>query len=101
MQDVIEQTTKIIEDAGLGGRFSTWPVPAAMMSTIAGAEYAIKWIEGETNGKVDLEVLQQCMADYAGMSIELNPYVENEVTYDNYLLFLVDFLTYGDLPEQE
>ncbi|HOB34347.1 MAG: DUF3798 domain-containing protein [Firmicutes bacterium] len=101
LQDVIEQTTKIIEDAGLGGRFSTWPVPAAMMSTIAGAEYAIKWIEGETNGKVDLEVLQQCMADYAGMSIELNPYVENEVTYDNYLLFLVDFLTYGDLPEQE
>lgn len=100
LQDVIDQTTQIIVDAGLSGRFSTWPVPAAMMSTIASAEYAIKWLEGETDGKVDLKVLKQCMADYAGMPIDLTPYVENQETYDNYLLFLVDFLTYGDLPEQ-
>ena len=98
LQDVIDQTTKIIEDAGLGGRFSTWPVPAAMMSTIAGAEYAVKWLNGETDGKFDKKVLAECMSDYAGMDISLNPYVENGVTYDNYLLFLVDFLTYGKLP---
>ena len=98
LQDVIDQTTKIIEDAGLGGRFSTWPVPAAMMATIAGAEYAVKWLNGETDGKFDKKVLAECMSDYAGMDISLNPYVENGVTYDNYLLFLVDFLTYGKLP---
>lgn len=99
LQDVINQTTKIIEDAGLGGRFSTWPVPAAMMATIASADYAVKWIKGETSGKVDLKVLEKCMADYAGIKITLNPYVENNVSYNNYLLFLMDFLTYGDLPE--
>ena len=101
LQDVIDKTTEKIVAAGLGGRFSTWPVPAAMMATIASAEYAVKWIKGETNGKVDLKVLEQCMADYAGMEITLNPYVESGVTYNNYLFFLMDFLTYGDLPEQE
>jgi hypothetical protein len=98
LQDVIDQTTQIIVDAGLSGRFSTWPVPAAMMATIASAEYAVKWINGETEGKVDLKVLEQCMADYAGMDISLEPYVESGVTYNNYLFFLMDFLTYGELP---
>ncbi|HOE56578.1 MAG TPA: DUF3798 domain-containing protein [Bacillota bacterium] len=98
LQDVIDQTTKIVTDAGLGGRFSTWPVPAAMMATIASAEYAVKWLNGETNGKLDKKVLAECMSDYAGLDITLNPYVEEGVSYDNYLLFLMDFLTYGDLP---
>ncbi len=98
LQDVIDQTTKIVVDAGLGGRFSTWPVPAAMMATIAGAEYAVKWLNGETSGKFDKKVLAECMSDYAGLDITLNPYVEKGVSYDNYLLFLMDFLTYGDLP---
>jgi len=99
LQDVIDQTTKIIVDAGLGGRFSTWPVPAAMMSTIGSAEYAIKWMNGETNGKVDQAVLEKCMADYAQIDISLSPYVEGGTSYDNYYLFLMDFLTYGDLPK--
>lgn len=95
MQDVIDQTTKIITDAGLGGRFSTWPVPAAMMSTIASTEYAIKWMNGETDGKVDQKVLEECMSEYAGLPIVLNPYTENGETFDNYYMFLMDFLTYG------
>ncbi len=99
MQNVIDQTTKIITDANLGGRFSTWPVPAAMMSTIASTEYALKWMNGETSGKVDQKALEQCMADYAKMPIKLNPYVEGETTYGNYYMFLMDFLTYGKIGE--
>lgn len=99
LQDVIDQTTAIIEEAGLGGRFSTWPVPAAMMSTIASTEYAVKWLNGETDGKVDQAALEACMSDYAGMPITLNPYVESGVTYGNYYLFLMDFLTYGEIGQ--
>ncbi len=99
MQNVIDQTTKIITDAGLGGRFSTWPVPAAMMNTIASTEYAIKWINGETNGKVDQKVLEQCMADYAGMQVSLTPYSECDKVFDHNYLYLIDFLTYGELPK--
>lgn len=99
LQNVIDQTTKKITDAGLDGRFSTWPVPAAMMSTIASTEYALKWLDGDTSEKVDQGILEQCMSDYAKMPITLNPYVESGTTYDHYYLFLMDFLTYGDLPE--
>ncbi|HEY8500467.1 MAG TPA: DUF3798 domain-containing protein [Clostridia bacterium] len=99
MQNVIDQTTKIIEDAGLGGRFSTWPVPASIMNTIASTRYAIKWINGETNGKVDQKVLEQCMSDYAQLPISLSTYTEGGVTYDNYYMYLMDFLTYGDLSD--
>ena len=99
MQDVIDQTLALIQEKGLDGRFSTWPVPASMMATIAGTNYAFAWMNGETDGKLDLDVLNQCMYDYAGMNIDLQPYTENGVTYDNYLLFLMDYLTYGDLPE--
>ena len=70
-----------------------------MMATIAGTNYAFAWMNGETDGTLDLDVLNQCMYDYAGMNIDLQPYTENGVTYDNYLLFLMDYLTYGDLPE--
>ena len=35
------------------------------------------------------------MSEYAGLPITLNPYIESGVTYDNYYLFLMDFLTYG------
>lgn len=98
LQDVINQTTAKIVNAGHGGRFSTWPVPAAMMSTIASTEYAIKWLDGETNAKVDQAVLEQCMSDYAGLPITLNPYVEGGTTYSHYYMFLMDFLTYGELP---
>lgn len=98
MQDVIDQTEQIIIDAGLGGRFSTWPVPASMMNTIAGCNYAMKWMDGETNGKLDVDVLNQCMEDYAGMAIELTNYEENGAVFDNYFLYLMDYLTYGELP---
>ena len=99
IQTVLEETEQMIVDAGLAGRFSTWPVPAAMMSTVAATEYAVKWMAGETDGKLDPEVLSQCMADYAGMEIDLENYTdENGTTYDNYFMFLVGFYTYGGLP---
>ncbi len=96
MQDVIDQTTQIIVDAGLAGRFSTWPVPASIMNTVAGTEYAFKWMAGETEGKLDVPVLNQCMNDYAGMAIELTNYEENGKVYDNYFFYLMDYLTYGE-----
>lgn len=99
IDEIIEATEKVIVDAGLAGRFSTWPVPAAMMCTVAATEYGMKWMAGETDGRLDLDVLSACMKDYAGMEIELENYTdENGTTYDNYLLFLIDYYTYGGLP---
>lgn len=102
LQHVIDETTRILEEKGVLGRFSTWPVPVAMMNTVASTEYAIKWMAGEIADKdtLDLAVLEQCMADYAGVAVVTSPYAEtangNTVTYDNYRLIIMDFLTYGE-----
>lgn len=102
MENVISQTAVKLQEKGVLGRFSTWPVPVSMMDTVASTEYAIKWMAGEIADKntIDLKVLEQCMADYAKVSVVTSPYAEtangNTVTYDNYRLILMDFLTYSE-----
>lgn len=98
LKHVIDETTRILKEKGGLGRFSTWPVPVSMMGTIASAEYAIKMMNGEISGdKLDIEALEKCMADYAGVSVATSPYAEEGgKTYDNYRLIIMDFLTYGE-----
>lgn len=91
---VVGATREKLEEKNVLGRFSTWPVPVSMMFTIAGTEYAIKWMDGETNGKCDTVVLNKCMSDYAGVNINYTNYEENGKSFDNYFLVLMDFLTY-------
>jgi len=77
-------------------------VPASMMGTATGAEYAIKWINGEVpKDSIDYDVLSRIMADYVNeltgesVDITLAPYEEDGVTYDNFLLNFIDsYLTY-------
>ena len=45
---------------------STWPVPVNMLMVEAGVDYAIEFIEGRTNGRVDEEVLTEIVSRIAG-----------------------------------
>lgn len=97
LQHVIDETRRILKEKGVEGRLSTWPVPAAMMFTIAGTEYAFKVINGEVPfDKLDIPVLEQCMADYAGVKVDSSAYTDDATgkTYDNFRFVLMDFLTY-------
>ena len=97
LQHVIDETRKILKEKGLEGRLSTWPVPAAMMFTIAGTEYAFKVINGEVPfDKLDIKVLEQCMADYAGVKVDSTAYLDEATgkVYSNFRFVLMDFLTY-------
>ncbi len=97
LKNVIAETTRILKEKGVLGRFSTWPVPVSMMGTVASAEYAVKLMNGEVSGDaLDLKVLEQCMADYAGVSVSTSPLEDSGKTYDNYRLIMMDFLTYGE-----
>lgn len=94
---VIDETTRILKEKGELGRLSTWPVPFAMMGTVAGTEYAIKWAKGEVDKeKLDVAVLEQEMANYAGLTVKTSAYSEDGKTYDNYRLGIMDYLTYGE-----
>lgn len=97
---MIAATNEVISEYNMEGRTSTWPVPAAMMSTTAGAEYAVLWMKGEVSKEgIDTTALAKCMSDYAAqfadVDIELEAYVENDVTYDNFQLLLMGYLTYN------
>lgn len=100
MQHVIDETTRILKENGVLGRFSTWPVPVSMMGTVSSTEYAIKWINKEVGDELDLDVLEKCMKDYAKVDVKTNAYAEtvNEETveYPAYRLILMNYLTYGE-----
>lgn len=97
IEDIVAQTTTALEEAGVLGRFSTWPVPVSMMMTVAGTEYAFEWMAGNTNGEVDLDVLKAKMDEYAGLDCQMAPYTDDAgTTYDNYQLIMMDYLTYGE-----
>ncbi len=98
MANVISETAKKLKEGGVLGRFATWPVPVAMMNTVAGSEYAIKWIQGEV-GKdaIDTAVLEQLMTEYAnGISVKTTPYAEGSTEYPTFRLIMMDFLLYGE-----
>ncbi len=78
-------------DAGAEGRVATWPVPVNMMFIEAGVEYAIAWINGETDGLVDKARLQAIMENIAGGAVTLTEYTGT----DNYFLYLSDHIIFG------
>lgn len=97
IEDIVAQTTAALEEAGVLGRFSTWPVPVSMMMTVAGTEYAFDWMAGNTDGKLDLEVLKEKMDEYAGLECQISPYTDDAgKAYENYQLIMMDYLTYGE-----
>ena len=96
IRDLTQKVKQIIAEKGSYGRLSTWPVSGAMMSIAVGTDYAIKWINGEVPKEgIDSDILEECMSDYAGTPAALRPFEdENGTVYDNFQLFLLDYITY-------
>jgi hypothetical protein len=89
-----EEKAKIAA-AGMAGRVATWPIPVNMMYIDAGVQYAMAYVEGKTNGKVDLPKLTSIMESVAGGRVQLTPYTSKAgKTYDHYFLYLSDFYTF-------
>jgi hypothetical protein len=98
---MINETRKIATENNMTGRLSTWPVPASMTWTNAGAEYAIKWINGEVpKTSIDDRVLAECISAYIQETVGTNvdatmiSYTESGATYDNFKMVLMGYLTY-------
>jgi hypothetical protein len=98
---MIDQTRKALAAKNELGRLSTWPIPGSMMYTVAGAEYAIRWINGQVpKTGIDSNALAECMSNYirevTGENIKVNmeSYAEGGKTFDNFKVLLVDYLTY-------
>lgn len=87
---MLEQIGIKCEEAGASGRVATWPVPVNMMYIEAGVEYAIEWINGNTDGTVDKAKLVEIMEGIAGGAVSLTEYPGT----DNYFLYLSDHIIF-------
>jgi len=94
LQYAIDEITKIMAERGMTGRTSTWPAPVAMMFIEGGAEYAKDWIAGKFTEKMDIPMLVQKFKEYAGVDINLKAFEHEGVTYDNFLVVLLDYITF-------
>jgi hypothetical protein len=93
---VVSETAKALKEKGVLGRFSTWPVPVAMMNTIASTEYAIEWLKGNVGDELDVKLLEEKMAEYAKLTVTTSPYTEEGLEIPHFRLIMMDFLTYGE-----
>lgn len=91
---VVDEITKIMAEKGMTGRTSTWPTPVAMMFVEGGAEYAKNWIEGNTDGKIDIKKIEEAFKGYTGVDVEMATLEEGGEKYDNYFVVIMDFLTF-------
>lgn len=91
---VVDEITRIMAEKGMTGRTSTWPVPVSMMMIEGSAEYAKAWIDGETDGKMDIPKLSEKLFEYSGVKVNLTNLDEGGTFYDNYFVILMDFLNF-------
>ena len=91
---VVDEITRIMAEKGMTGRTSTWPVPVSMMFIQGSAEYAKAWIDGEFEEKMNIPKLMEKFKEYSGVDANLTKLEEGGVTYDNYYVILIDFLTF-------
>ncbi|MCL1873070.1 MAG: DUF3798 domain-containing protein [Clostridiales bacterium] len=78
------------------GRFSSWPVPPAMVMGIAAIEYGLAFIEGKVDIGANRDLLQEClqksMAAYGYGSYLA--YLATHEEFGNYFLITEDYITY-------
>ena len=103
VQYMLDQITEKVVEGNNPGRMSTWAVPINMLEVEAGVRYAEKWIKGETNGRVDTEVLFAIINEIAGGEgkADVHTYIEKqedgtEKEYENYFMILCDYYTFGE-----
>jgi len=100
---IVSKTTEKLAEKNMLGRLSTWPIPISILNVAASAEYAIKWINGEASKEgIDYALLEQCMADYAGVKCSVRTLGTHEADvdvadgeYPNWVFVMEDYYTYG------
>jgi hypothetical protein len=100
---MISEITGAIAARGMQGRLSTWPVPASMALSSAGAEYAIRVLNGELPfDRIDEGALREAIGnyikDYVGVDVDIQirsfPDPASGRNIENYKLVLMGHLTF-------
>ena len=89
---MLNAITEKVAELGMTGRMGTWSFALFPMFVEAGAEYAIAYMNGETDGKVDYDVLKEKFDEYAQANITLEAYTNKSgETFDNVIYVLGEY----------
>lgn len=93
---MLDQLSAKVKEAGMEGRVSTWGVPCNMLFVEAGVEYAMKYLDGKTEGIVDdeeiINTLQECAGD---VKVSVNHHKNADGSeVENHFLVTADFVTF-------
>ena len=101
LSEIVDEIRTNLAIRGVSGRLSTWSAPASMMWTTACTEYAIKVLNGELAADtVDFNVFDSLCEAYAkgitgsNVEVKLEPFSYEGRTYENYIVALVEYLTF-------
>jgi hypothetical protein len=97
IEEVVAEIRAELTARGAAGRLGTWPIPASMMWTTVGTEYAIKFLNGEApqGREVSYELLASLMSDYMfeltgeRIGAELNTFSVQGRSFQNYVLVIL------------
>lgn len=94
---MLDQIKAKVGEGDNAGRMSTWALPVNMLMVEAGVDYAIKYCEGQTNGRFDdAEVrksLETVGATY-GVKPSLTFYADADGDVENFYMILCDYYTF-------
>ncbi|MGI6366385.1 MAG: DUF3798 domain-containing protein, partial [Bacillota bacterium] len=95
VQYMLDSIQTALKEHGQEGRMSTWGTPVNMLMIEAGVEYAMDFLEGETDGRVDEEALVSIIQGLAGSDTRISKYEADGVSLDNFFLILCDFYDFA------
>ncbi|MDL2214368.1 DUF3798 domain-containing protein [Clostridia bacterium OttesenSCG-928-O13] len=94
VQYMLDQIQAKVEEAGMTGRVSTWPLPVNMLMIEAGTDYAVRWCEGEFTDRFDDAEIRKSIAAVAkeyGATETLSLYDDNGTELENFYMILCTF----------
>ncbi|MCL2201729.1 MAG: DUF3798 domain-containing protein [Oscillospiraceae bacterium] len=97
LEFLLSQLQSTINDMGVSGRFSTWPVPINMLLVETGVLYSIEFLEGRTDGRHDRAVLERIISEVAaanGGAVTLSNWPVDGGYLENFYRVLSDFVTF-------
>ena len=90
---MLEQITQHVAEVGMTGRVSNWAVPVNMLIIESGVDYAINWLEGNVNGRMDPAAVRASLnrvADEYRTAVDVSIMEDDQGSIDNMFLLISD-----------
>jgi hypothetical protein len=92
---MLQSIGTVLKEYSQEGRMSTWGVAVNMLIIEAGVDYAIEFLDGNTEGRVDKAVLFPIIDKIAKGGTTVSTYEENGVPIENFFLILCDYYDFS------